>query len=130
MVYMKTRNFVFLDILLAGILILLGALIETRGEDVVAGVATIFLILPGVSMIVCLLLDNIKLKNVWIRIVIYGAIIIAADIIAIIAMSIPMTAASAIIGLIISMAATTGLNFAFYVIFSVIKEEPGQIQVK
>ncbi len=127
---MKTRNFVFLDLLLAGILIVLGLLIELRGMDVVTGVATIFMVLPGVSMIVCLLLDKIKLPKMWIRIAVYGAIIILADIIAIIAMSIPMMAASAIAGLIVSIIATTALNLAFYVIFSVIKEEPGQIQVK
>lgn len=103
------------------LLLVMGGLIEWRGRNRVPGVAHLFLIIPGLILLLSAFLGKIKLAKHYYFIVLIAGITLILDLVVFLVYGLFVKSVSFYIGLVCSLLVESTMCFLFYILYLRIK---------
>lgn len=120
-IIMKKANYITLQILLSLLLLVMGALIEWKGNNSIPGVAHLLLVVPGIVILFSIFIGKIKFAKYYYFIIAIAILTICLDLIVFLAYGLFVSKVSFYIGLIFADLSEIAICFLFNILYIRIK---------
>lgn len=120
-IIMKKANYITLQILLSLLLLVMGALIEWKGNNSIPGVAHLLLVVPGIVILFSIFIGKIKFAKYYYFIIAIAILTICLDLIVFLAYGLVVSKFSFYIGLICTDLSEIAICFLFNILYIRIK---------
>lgn len=120
-IIMKKANYITLQILLSLLLLVMGALIEWKGNNSIPGVAHLLLVVPGIVILFSIFIGKIKFAKYYYFIIAIAILTICLDLIVFLAYGLVVSKFSFYIGLICADLSEIAICFLFNILYIRIK---------
>lgn len=120
-IIMKKANYITLQILLSLLLLVMGALIEWKGNNSIPGVAHMLLVVPGIVILFSIFIGKIKFAKYYYFIIAIAILTICLDLIIFLAYGLFVSKVSFYIGLIFADLSEIAICFLFNILYIRIK---------